>query len=157
MELVSEAHFLSLDNKLYISSKQRTGLQWAHKDGRIVVARLWRQGLEMSKPQMVEGMLKRVLRKGFRVPYLVADSWYLSKKIMSSALQNQICAVLRMKNGNMKFRVEVRTNKKQQFNAQQIYAKFVRKNWRKLPGLLWQVVSVAVELELQSDPKQEPT
>ncbi len=39
--------------------------------------------------------------------------------------------------------------KKQQFNAQQIDAKFVRKNWCRLSGLPWQVVSVAVELELR--------
>ncbi len=68
LELVSETHSLSSDNQLHISIKQRTGLQWAHRDGRSVVARLSRQGLEMSKPQLVEGLLKRVLRKVFVVP-----------------------------------------------------------------------------------------
>ena len=154
--LVSEEHFLPLDNQLYISSKEITGLKKEHEDGRSIVARLWRQGLEMTKPQMVEDMLKRVLGKGFRAPYLVADSWYSSKKIMNLAMQNEMCAVLRMKKGNTKYRVQVGTDKKQLLHAKDIYSKCVRKNWHKLPGRSWQVFSLKVELKLQSDPKQDP-
>ncbi len=52
---------------------------------------------------------------------------------------------------------ELIPTEKQLLNAEQTYAEYVRKNWRRLPGLSWQVVSLSVELELQSDPKQEPT
>ena len=83
LEAVSEKHFQPLDNQLCISTKNPAGLNRKHKDKRSAVARLWRQAHEMSKPQMLESMLKRALRKGFRAPYWVADSWYSSKKIMS--------------------------------------------------------------------------
>ena len=107
----------------------------------------------MTKLQMVEGMLKRVLHKGFCAPYLVADSWYSNKQIMNLAMQNGMCAVLRMKKGNTKYRVQVGADTKQLLHAKDIYSKCVRK----LPGLPWQVFSLSVEPQLQSDPKQEPS
>ena len=54
---------------------------------------------------MVISMLEKALRMGFEASYLVADSWYGTKCIINAALELKLTAVLRMKRGNLKYRV----------------------------------------------------
>ncbi len=99
--LVADDGFLPLDSELFISSKKVQRLNHMHRDGRSVVARRYRCAKRQSEPQMVIGMLKKAMRMGFEAPYLVADSWYGTKRIIQSALELKLTAVLCMKRGNL--------------------------------------------------------
>ncbi len=76
---------------------------------------------------------------------------------MNLTTQIEMWTVSRMKKNRMKYRVQVGNSKNRQLNAKQIYAKYVRKNWRKLSELPWQMAPLSVELELQSGSRQDQT
>ncbi len=149
--LVADDGFLPLDSELFISSKKVQKLNHKHRDGRSVVARRYRCAKRQSKPQMVIGMLKKAMRMGFEAPYLVADSWYGTKRIIQAALELKLTAVLRMKRGNLKYCVLQADGNEVLLDAKELYAKAVRKKWRKVAGLPWRVVSCTVQLNLEED------
>ena len=152
--LVTDDGFLPLDSELFIRSKSVQGLNHEHRDGRSVLARRYRCAREQSKPQMVISMLKKALRMGFEASYLVADSWYGTKCIINAALELELTAVLRMKRGNLKYRVRQADGKELLLDANELYAAAIRGKWRKAADLPWRVASFTVQLNLETDARK---
>ena len=146
--LVSEEAFVPLDSQIYVSTKQAQSLNRRHKDRRSIGAQRYREATTRSKPQMALGMMKRAKRSGIEADYMVADAWFGTKTMLRAAYELGVCAVLRMKKGAMKYRVQVGEGEAQMLDAKEIFAQQVRKRWRKVRGLPWRAVSVEVELDV---------
>jgi len=71
--------------------------------------------------------------------------------MIRTTLGLEVCAILRMKKGNMKYRVAVKGRKKELLDAKQLYAKVAKRKWEKVRGMPWKAVAPNVELDLSED------
>ena len=146
--LASEEAFVPLDSQIYVSSKKAQTLNRRHTDRRSIGAQRYREATTRTKPQMALGMMKRAKRCGVEADYLVADAWFGTKTMIRAAYELGVCAVLRMKKGAMKYRVSTGGGETRMLDAKEIFARQVRKRWRKVRGLPWRAVAVEVELDV---------
>ena len=154
--LATDETFLPLDMQIYVSQRKAQGLNRPYKDRRSVAARRYREATMQGKPEMGIGMMKRAKRRGLDAEYLVADAWFGTKTMIRAAYELGVCAVLRMKKGSMKYRVMTDSGDKQLLDAQQIYAREVRRRWRKVRGMPWRAVAVEVELDVSEGHGRKP-
>lgn len=153
--LATEEAFLPLDSQIYISQTKARKLIKPYKDGRSVVGQRYREATTQSKPEMAANMMKRAMRSGLEADYVVADAWFGTKPMIRSALELDLCAILRMKKGKMKYRAVV-NGRKQLLDAKALYTHAVKREWKKVRGLPWKAVSVDVELDLAQEEKNTP-
>ena len=154
--LATEETFLPLDSQIYISQVKAQELIKPYKDGRSVAGKRYTEATTQSKPEMAENMMKRAIRSGMEVDYLVADAWFGTKLMIRTALELDICAILRMKKNKLKYRVVVKGRTKQLLNAQELYAHAVKKEWKKVRGMPWKAVTLDVELDLAEKDEKKP-
>ena len=154
--LASEEAFLPLDSQIYISEVKARKLIGEYKDSRSALARRYGEATTQSKPHMAANMIKRARRCGIEADYVIADAWYGTKSMMRTALELQMCAILRMKKSKMKYRAVINGRKQAFLNAQELYTCLVKQEWRKVRGLPWKAVALDVEIDLAEDDKQTP-
>ncbi|NIQ74504.1 MAG: hypothetical protein GWN80_03005, partial [Gammaproteobacteria bacterium] len=61
-----------------------------------------------------------------------------------------------MKKNNMKYRAVLKGRKKQLLDAKALYAHAVKGEWRKVRGMPWKAVELAVELDLSEGQNKTP-
>ncbi len=154
--LATEETFLPLDSQIYISQVKARELIKPYKEGRSVAAKRYREATTQSKPEMAANMLKRAIRDGMCADYLLADAWFGTKPMIRTALELELCAILRMKKGKMKYRAAVAGGEKQLLNAQELYTHVVKGAWRKVRGLPWKAMTLDVELDLAEKEDKKP-
>ena len=153
--LATEDAFLPVDSQIYISDVKEQALIRPHKDGRSIAGKRYTEATTQTKPEMSASMMKRAIRSGIEADYLLADAWFGTKPMIRTALELNVCAILRMKKSKMKYRVVV-NGQTQQLNAQELYTTVIKSKWAKVRGLPWKAVSVKVELDLTEKDDQEP-
>ena len=153
--LATEEAFLPLDSQIYISQTKARKLLKPYKDGRSVVGKRYREATTQSKPEMAANMMKRAQRSGIEADYVVADAWFGTKPMIRRALELDLCAILRMKKGKMKYRAEV-NGRQQHLDAKELYTHVVKREWKKVRGLPWKAVSLDVELDLADEEENKP-
>jgi hypothetical protein len=145
--LATEDAFLPVDSELFISGPKAHGLRHAYRDGRSIAAQRYQQATEQTKLDMADGMVKRALRHGLQADYLLADAWFGTKAMIQTAVATGLCAILRMKKGQLQYRY--RDAGKTFFpTAQELYKYAVKANWEKVHNLPWKAVSLEVEVYL---------
>lgn len=72
--LVTEEHFLVLDNDIYMSQSRRHELKANFNDGRSIAARRYQATASQSKPQLLANMLKRAVRHRIEADYFLSDA-----------------------------------------------------------------------------------
>ncbi len=154
--MATEEAFLPLDSQIYISAVKAQKLFTEHKDSRSVLGRRYDEATTQSKPHMASHMIKRARRCGIEADYVIADAWFGTKSMMRTALELEMCAILRMKKNKMKYRAVVRGCKKELLNANELYARLVKRQWRKVRGLPWKAVALDVEIDLAEDDEKVP-
>ncbi len=154
--LATEDAFLPLDSQIYVSQVKARELIKPYHDGRSVAGKRYREATTRSKPEMAADMMQRALRGGMEADYVVADAWFGTKPMIRSALELDLCAILRMKKSKMKYRARIDGQAKQLLNAQQLYAQVVKRKWKKVPGLPWKAVALDVELDLANKGDKKP-
>lgn len=154
--LATEDAFLPLDSQIYVSQTKAKELIRPYKDGRSVAGKRYSEATTQGKPEMAANMLKRAIRSGIDAEYLVADAWFGSKPMIRTALGCGICAILRMKKGNMKYRVVKTGRKKELLDAKELYSKVVKREWKKVRGMPWKAVALDVELDLSEGNQKQP-
>lgn len=152
--LATEEAFLPIDAQVSVSKTKAKGLNSPFKDGRSVVAKRYQEATQQSKPEMAANMMNRGLRYGLEADYLVADAWFGTKPMIRTALNLQVCPILRMKKNKMKYRIELKGGKKELLDAKELYAHAVKGEWKKVRGLPWKAVVLEVELNI-SEEKQK--
>ncbi|MCU7879158.1 MAG: transposase [Candidatus Thiodiazotropha sp. (ex Lucinoma aequizonata)] len=75
-----------------------------YKDGRSVAGKRYSEATTQSKPEMASYMMKRAIQNGMEADYVLADAWFGTKSMIRTALELDVCAILRMKKGKMKHR-----------------------------------------------------
>jgi hypothetical protein len=151
-----EGAFLPLDSQIYISQVKARELINPYKDGRSVAGKRYSEATTQSKPEMASHMMKRAIRNGMEADYVLADAWFGTKPMIRTALELDVCAVLRMKKSKMKYRAVVSGRKKQLLNAQELYTYAVKRKWKKVRGLPWKAVILNVELDLSEKDEKKP-
>jgi hypothetical protein len=154
--LATEEAFLPLDSQIYISEVKARALITEHKDSRSILGKRYGEATLLSKPQMAANMIKRAVRSGIEADYLIADAWFGTKSMIRTALAQEMCAILRMKKGKMKYRALIKGRTKAFLNAQELYTCAVKREWKKVRGLPWKAVSLDVELDLADDEEKTP-
>jgi SRSO17 transposase len=154
--LATEEAFLPLDSQIYISQVKARELITPYKDGRSVVGKRYSEAITQSKPEMASNMMKRSIRSGMEADYVLADAWFGTKPMLRTALELNMCAILRMKKSKMKYRAVMDGRKAQLFNAQELYAHAVKREWKKVRGMPWKAVTVDVELDLSEKGEKNP-
>ena len=155
--LATEEVFLPMDSQVYVSKTKAKGLNRPFKDGRSVVARRYQEATEQGKPEMAAKMMKRALRSGLEADYLVADAWFGTKPMIRTALDLQVCPILRMKKNKMKYRAELKGRKQELLDAKELYAHAVKGEWKKVRGLPWKAVELEVALDIAEEKQKTPT
>lgn len=154
--LATEDAFLPVDSQIYISDVKEQGLIRPHKDGRSIAGKRYSEATNQTKPEMSASMMKRAIRSGIEADYLLADAWFGTKPMIRTALDLDVCAILRMKKSKMKYRAVVNGNSEQRLNAQELYTTVVKRKWTKVRGMPWKAVSLDVELDLSDKDEKEP-
>jgi len=154
--LATEEAFLPLDSQIYISQVKARELINPYKDGRSVVGKRYSEATTQTKPEMAANMMKRAIRSGMEADYVLADAWFGTKPMIRTALELDVCAILRMKKNKMKYRAVVSGRKKQLLNAQELYTYAVKREWKKVRGMPWKAVVLDVELELSEKDEKKP-
>jgi len=149
----TEKSFLPLDSEIFISAKPLSTSVNKFQDKRSIAAKRYKEGVNLTKPQMAEKMIKRAIRSAITADYLLADAWFGSKAMIKMALENNIISLLRMKKGNLKYDMVVGTQEKQ-LNAKEIYQASVRKQWDKLNASMIRFKIVDVKLNLTTSDKE---
>lgn len=148
--LSTDQGFLPLDSQISVSDVRASGLNKPFKDGRSVGAKRYEEAIGRTKVQMATGMIHRAVRSGIRAAYVVADAWFGNKEMIRASLKLKMTAVLRMKKGNMKYRVKS-GNRFVELDAKALYKRAVRKQWTEIPDMPWKAVEIIVELDLAKD------
>ena len=154
--LATEEAFLPLDSQIYVSGVKARALIAEYKDHRSVVGRRYGEATTQNKLQMAANMMKRAKRCGIEADYVIADAWFGTKSMIRSALELELCAILRMKKSKMKYRAVIKGRKKVLLNAQELYACVVKREWKKVRGLPWKAVALEVELDLAEGDEKAP-
>ncbi len=157
--LATQAHFLVLDNDIFMSQSQRQGLKEKFKDGRSIVGKRYQATASQSKPALLSSMVKRAVRNHIDADYFLADAWFGNKPTIRLAHEVNTVPIVRMKNDKTLYRYyTIKEGRKvyQDYNAQQLHQAVVRKNWNTCADTPYQSVSVNVELNLAKSDK-EPT
>jgi hypothetical protein len=152
--LATEEAFLPVDSQIYVGNVKAQGLIREHKDGRSIAGRRYTEATTHTKPQMSASMMKRAIRNGIDADYLLADAWFGTKPMIRCALELDICAILRMKKGKMKYRVTTQGQTKQLLDARQLYTTVVKKKWAKVHGMPRKAVALDAELDLSEKGEQ---
>ncbi|MBK1732616.1 transposase [Thiococcus pfennigii] len=156
--LATQETFLPLDNDIYISHTGAHPLKANFRDGRSVEARRYADARDGTKPQLAAAMLRRAQRQGIEAEDLLADAWFGTKTMISTALDLNLTAILRMKKNAMKYRLTSWENGQahtELLDAKGFYQHSVRKHWKTLSGLPYQYQCLDVELSLADDDKVE--
>ena len=153
--LAAEKGFIPVDAQIYISSSRPQGLLKPFKDGRSHAARRWKEAARTKIETLCE-MLRRAVRMGFNATYFLADSWFMAKEVVRTALDCGLVPVLRLKKGNLKFRVDGERPGSESLTVKEIYARLDKRSMRKLPGLGRKAAQVPVVLDLarEGEPPQ---
>ena len=155
--LATEEHFLVLDNDIFMSQSQRQGLKDPFKDGRSIVGKRYQATASQSKPELLSAMVKRAVRNHIDADYFLADAWFGNKPTIRLAHEVNSVPVLRMKNDKTLYRYyTIKEGRKiyQDYNAQQLHQKVIRKHWKTCTNTPYQTVSVNVELNLAKSDKE---
>ena len=153
--LATEEAFLPVDSQIYISNVKEQALIRPHKEGRSITSKRYTEATTQTKPEMSASMMRRAIRSGVGADYLLADAWFGTKPMIRTALELDVCAILRMKKSKMKYR-RVVEGQAIQLNAQALYTLMVRRKWAKVRGMPWKAVSLDVELDLAEKDEKEP-
>ena len=95
--LATEEAFLPVDSQIYISNVKEQALIRPHKEGRSITSKRYTEATTQTKPEMSTSMMRRAIRSGVEADYLLADAWIGTKPMIRTALELDVCAILRMK------------------------------------------------------------
>lgn len=137
--------YIPVDNQIYIGSKNIQGLVKDFKDGRSAVAKDYEVALNKTKHEQLEEMVKRAMRNGINPEYLLADSWFGCKKNIKLAFDLGLTGILRMKRGNLKFRMN------DNFYTLKMLYQFIKRRLEKSKDSNWKSTTLKVELNLSED------
>lgn len=154
--LVTEELFMPLDSQIYMSNSKAQGLNREFKDKRSIVAKRFDEAVIQSKPEIAKGMLARVKRQGIKADYLIADAWFGTKPMMETAQTLAVTGIFRMKKNKMKYRVAGKRGKTEEIDANALYRKAVKGEWKKVRGMPYRAVAMDVELDIASGNNKEP-
>ncbi len=154
--LVTEALFMPLDSQVYVSSSKAQGLIRAFKDRRSIVAKRFDEAVDQSKPDIAKGMLGRAKRGGINADYLVADAWFGTKAMIETALSLAVTGIFRMKKNKMKYRIVSQTGQIEALDANALYHKAVKGEWKKVRGMPYRAVTMDVELDIALGNNKKP-
>ena len=154
--LSCESGYFPLDSEISIGTKgvQQKGTRAF--DARTRAMRRFKEAFRLSKLELVAKMVRRALKRGIQAQYLAADSWFGNKAMMALSLECGLTGILRMKNGKLKYRVDLGEGRYQMLSANEIYQRMVRGRWHKsdiVPGGKWQTFEVLVEVNLAESNK----
>ncbi len=152
-----EHGFVPLDNELFISNSKAQELHQPFQDGRSIVAKRYRQAQNQTKPEMAKSMMARAILAGIEADFMLADAWFGTKRMLNSAEELSLTAIVRMKKSSLKYRLtsyENEDKKVQNLELKDLYKKMVRKKLQKIPGQPYQCKILDVELNLEDSRKE---
>lgn len=149
--LATDDHFMPLDSQIYISQSKPHGLIREFDDARSVTAKRYQEATMQSKPEMAKAMLARAMRQNIQADYLAADAWFGTKATIQTAQSLALIAVLRMKKNKMKYRINGANGRAQELDAQSLYARAVKGEWKKVHNMPYRAVTLDVELDIADE------
>ena len=153
--LVTQELFMPLDSQVYVSNSKVQGLIREFKDKRSIVAKRFDEAIDQSKPEIAKGMMGRAKRLGIKADYLVADAWFGTKPMIETALSLELTGILRMKKNKMKYRVMGSPGQIEALDANALYHRAVKGEWKKVRGMPYRAVMMDVELDIALGKNEE--
>lgn len=153
--LATEKQFIPLDNEIFISNTRAQALPNDFADARSIVAKRYRDAQQQSKPEMLRGMIRRVLRSDIHAQYFLADAWFATKPVLKLTEDHSLTAIVRMKKNKMQYRATAETGHQVLLSAKDLYQSQVKGQWHRISGRPYQSKSMVVELNLAQSPKDE--
>ncbi len=150
MGLVAPKGYIPIDSQIYVGDKNRVEKKKSFKNPSSSVAVDYRCALKDTKNKMLKQMLKRALRTGFKVDYVLADAWFGNKGNIEAVILSKLIGIFRMKNSKMRYRINGKL-----LTAKALYhiIKFKTKASKKQP---WKTFAIEVEINLEEEQNKKP-
>lgn len=150
--LVSNKGYLPVDSQLFIGEKRTVLKEKPFKNSDSALSRDYDCALKASKNEMFRQMLKRAIKLGIKANYVLGDAWFGNKGNIRATIRENLTAIFRMKNGNLKYRLSgFNLTADQLFHA----VKHFRKPDQMSEKLPWKTYSIVVEINLTEKPNQK--
>jgi hypothetical protein len=90
--MATPTQFVPLDSELFISSSTVQPLVNDFRDGRSIVAKRYRDGLQLSKPDILRCMIRNALRADINATYFLSDAWFATKPTIKNPRSKEVVA-----------------------------------------------------------------
>jgi hypothetical protein len=140
--------FLPLIGHLFVGKKKRSPQSKQFNDQRNATAKSYHDAHHLTKHQLLEKLLVKVLTFGFTGDYLLGDAWFGCRDNVKLALKHGLTAIFMMKRGKTKYRYGEKL-----YTAKGLYRKF-RDQMTKVQGKSFHAHAATVDYNLSDDPKQ---
>lgn len=140
--------FLPLDRQIYIGSKKSYYLNEDFKNGKSAVAKDFKSAKDENKNEMFRAMLRRAVKHGFQAKYLIADSWFNTKKNIKTGKELNLTGIFRSKRGKLNFSMNGNS-----YCIKQLYC-YIKRRLKKHKNCKWKTASLIVKLNLSDDKKK---
>ena len=137
--------FLPLIGHIYVGKKKRSKQSKAFPDKRNAVAKSYQDAHHLTKHELLEKLLDKIISFGFYAPYLLADAWFGCRRNVKLALKHGMIAIFMMKRGKHTYRYHGNL-----YTVKGLYRKF-RENMTKVKGKSFHACAITVEYNLSDD------
>ena len=146
--LAKTSGFLPLISHIFVGDKKRSEQSKEFKDKRNAIAKSYHDAHHLTKHQLLEKLLDKVISCGFLADFFLADAWYGCKNNVKLALKHNLIAIFMMKRGKVKYRYH-----EKRYTAKGLYRKF-RKQMTQVKDKSFHAHAVTVEYNIANDPKK---
>lgn len=146
--LASMDGFLPLIGHLFVGAKKRSKLSKWFDDKRKAIAKSYHNAHKLTKHQLFETILDKVISFGFYADYLLGDAWFGCKDNVKLAIKHDLTAIYMMKRGKTKYRYDDKL-----YSAKGLYRQF-RKEMTKVQGKSFHASAVTVDYNISDIPDQ---
>ncbi len=146
--LAAPRGFMPLGQQIYIGEKKVQELRQPFADKRQAVAKDYQRAVSQNKNQMLQKMLRRALRLGFKAASLVGDAWFGTKGNIKAVREMGLCGIFQMKRGLLEYYFQGRA-----YTAPMLY-ELVRRRMKRKKGQRFRTYALTVELNLAEKPNE---
>lgn len=141
---------LPVDQRIYTSNKRVQKREEGFDDNRCAVAKDYKSAIEDDKNSMLREMLRNAVKQGINPPHVLGDTWFGNKGNIDEIINLGMTAIFAMKRSKMYYRFQGKM-----FTVTQLF-EMQRRRMTKNSIHRFVTGSLIVELNLETDPKNEP-
>jgi hypothetical protein len=147
--LVGSKGFIPLVQQLSQGKKQAVEVNERNLDKRNSAFKMYRDSQDLNKNQLLRVMIKKVISRGIRATFFLADSWFGNRENIKSVIELGLTGIFQMRRGNLKYRLNGNL-----YTAHMLHS-LVKRKMKAMKGSRFRTYALNVELDLETDNSKE--